>query len=129
MNVEVIEALQAVATERGLAVEDMLAALADALESAYKRMPDAHEFSWVTIDPDTMEFRVFAQNLDENGEPTGDEFDATPDEATWGRIAAQTTRQVMTQRIREVVRKCGVAFGSEYLELVIRKYYGCLARE
>ena len=104
MNVEVIEALQAVATERGLAVEDMLAALADALESAYKRMPDAHEFSWVTIDPDTMEFRVFAQNLDENGEPTGDEFDATPDETTWGRIAAQTTRQVMTQRIREVER-------------------------
>ena len=104
MNVEVIEALQAVATERGLAVEDMLAALADALESAYKRMPDAHEFSWVTIDPDTMEFRVFAQDLDENGEPTGDEFDATPDETTWGRIAAQTTRQVMTQRIREVER-------------------------
>ena len=104
MNVEVMEALQAVATERGLAVEDMLAALADALESAYKRMPDAHEFSWVTIDPDTVEFRVFAQNLDENGEPTGEEFDATPDETTWGRIAAQTTRQVMTQRIREVER-------------------------
>ena len=104
MNVEVMEALQAVATERGLAVEDMLAALADALESAYKRMPDAHEFSWVTIDPDTMEFRVFAQNLDENGEPTGEEFDTTPDETTWGRIAAQTTRQVMTQRIREVER-------------------------
>ena len=104
MNVEVIEALQAVATERGLAVEDMLAALADALESAYKRMPDAHEFSWVTIDPDTVEFRVFAQNLDENGEPTGEEFDTTPDETTWGRIAAQTTRQVMTQRIREVER-------------------------
>ena len=104
MNVEVMEALQAVATERGLAIEDMLAALADALESAYKRMPDAHEFSWVTIDPDTVEFRVFAQNLDENGEPTGEEFDATPDETTWGRIAAQTTRQVMTQRIREVER-------------------------
>ena len=104
MNVEVMEALQAVATERGLAIEDMLAALADALESAYKRMPDAHEFSWVTIDPDTMEFRVFAQNLDDNGEPTGEEFDTTPDETTWGRIAAQTTRQVMTQRIREVER-------------------------
>ena len=104
MSVEVMEALQAVATERGLAIEDMLAALADALESAYKRMPDAHEFSWVTIDPDTMEFRVFAQNLDENGEPTGEEFDTTPDETTWGRIAAQTTRQVMTQRIREVER-------------------------
>ena len=26
-------------------------ALADALESAYKRMPGAHEYAWVTIDP------------------------------------------------------------------------------
>ena len=65
-------------------------------------MPEAHEFSWVTIDPDSMEFRVFAQEIDENGEPTGEEFDVTPD--NFGRIAAQTTRQVMTQRIREVER-------------------------
>ena len=80
----------------------MLASLAEALESAYKRMPEAHEFSWVTIDPDSMEFRVFAQDIDENGEPTGEEFDVTPE--NFGRIAAQTTRQVMTQRIREVER-------------------------
>ena len=102
MNSEMLEALQAVASEKGITVEDMLAALADALESAYKRMPDAHEFSWVTIDPDSMEFRVFAQDIDENGEPEGEEFDVTPE--NFGRIAAQTTRQVMTQRIREVER-------------------------
>ena len=102
MNSEMLEALQAVASDKGITVEDMLAALADALESAYKRMPGAHEFSWVTIDPDSMEFRVFAQNIDENGEPTGEEFDVTPE--NFGRIAAQTTRQVMTQRIREVER-------------------------
>ena len=102
MNSEMLEALQAVASDKGITVEDMLAALADALESAYKRMPEAHEFSWVTIDPDSMEFRVFAQEIDENGEPTGEEFDVTPD--NFGRIAAQTTRQVMTQRIREVER-------------------------
>ena len=102
MNSEMLEALQAVASDKGITVEDMLAALADALESAYKRMPGAHEFSWVTIDPDSMEFRVFAQDIDENGEPTGEEFDVTPE--NFGRIAAQTTRQVMTQRIREVER-------------------------
>ena len=102
MNSEMLEALQAVASDKGITVEDMLAALADALESAYKRMPEAHEFSWVTIDPDSMEFRVFAQNIDENGEPTGEESDVTPE--NFGRIAAQTTRQVMTQRIREVER-------------------------
>ena len=54
MNSEMLEALQAVASDKGITVEDMLAALADALESAYKRMPGAHEFSWVTIDPDSM---------------------------------------------------------------------------
>ncbi|GIT47061.1 MAG: hypothetical protein Ct9H300mP12_16460 [Acidimicrobiales bacterium] len=31
---------------------------------------------WGTIDPDTMEFRVLAQDLDEEGEPTGDEFES-----------------------------------------------------
>ena len=103
MNQDMMEALQAVATERGLTIDTLFAALADALESAYKRRPDAWEYSWVTIDPDTMEFRVFAQELDEYGEPFGEEFEVTPDD--FGRIAAQTTRQVMSQRIREAERE------------------------
>ena len=32
-----------------------------------------------------------------------------------------------TRRIREVVQRCGVDFGSDYLEFVIRKYYGSTA--
>ena len=72
MNADMMEALQAVASERGLSIDTLFAALADALESAYKRRPDAWEYSWVTIDPDTMEFRVFAQELDdESGEVVG----------------------------------------------------------
>ncbi len=102
MNPEMMEALEALAIERGISVDMLFAALADALESAYKRTPGAEEFSWVTIDPDTMAIRVMAQNIDEEGEPEGDEFDVTPD--NFGRIAAQTARQVMTQRIREAER-------------------------
>ncbi|HCW00257.1 MAG TPA: transcription termination/antitermination protein NusA, partial [Acidimicrobiaceae bacterium] len=102
MNPDMMEALQALAMERGISIDALFAALADALESAYKRMPGAHEFSWVTIDPDTMEIRVLAQDLDEEGEPAGEEFDVTPD--GFGRIAAQTARQVMGQRIREAER-------------------------
>ena len=102
MNLEMLEALQALATDRGIPVDALFAALADALETAYKRTPGAHEYSWVTIDPDTMEIRVLAQDLDEEGEPVGGEFDVTPD--GFGRIAAQTARQVMTQRIREAER-------------------------
>jgi len=103
MNAEMMEALQALATERGISVDTLFAALADALETAYKRMDGAYEYSWVTIDPDSMDIRVFAQELDEDGEPLGEEFDVTPDD--FGRIAAQAARQVMTQRIREAERE------------------------
>ncbi|MFN3217612.1 MAG: transcription termination factor NusA [Acidimicrobiales bacterium] len=103
MNSEMMEALQALAADKGISVDTLFAALADALESAYKRMPDAHEYAWVTIDPDSMDIRVLAQELDEDGEPMGDEFDVTPD--NFGRIAAQTAKQVMMQRIREAERE------------------------
>lgn len=103
MNADMMEALQSLAAERGITVDALFSALADALESAYKRIPGAHEYAWVTIDPTTMDFRVFAQDLDEYGEPVGEEFEVTPDD--FGRIAAQTARQVITQRIREAERE------------------------
>ncbi|MDE0804424.1 MAG: transcription termination factor NusA [Acidimicrobiales bacterium] len=101
---DMFDALQALAAEKGISVDTLMAALADALESAYKRMPEAYEYAWVTIDPGTFDIRVFAQELDEiEGTPIGDEFDVTPED--FGRIAAQTARQVMTQRIREAERE------------------------
>ena len=42
-NEDMMEALRAVASERGISPETLMGALADALESAYKRMPDAYE--------------------------------------------------------------------------------------
>jgi transcription termination/antitermination protein NusA len=100
---EMMEALQALAAEKGISVDTLMAALADALESAYKRMPGAHEYAWVTIDPSDFDIRVYAQEIDEDGEPYGPELDVTPKD--FGRIAAQTARQVMTQRIREAERE------------------------
>jgi N utilization substance protein A len=102
-NFDMMEALSALATERGISPDALMRALADALESAYKRMPDAYEYAWVSIDPDSGEFRVFAQEVDEDGEPYGEEMDVTP--ADFGRIAAQTAKQVMTQRLREIDRE------------------------
>jgi N utilization substance protein A len=102
-NPDMMEALQALAADKGISVDTLFRALADALESAYKRMPNAYEYSWVTIDPDTFEIRVHAQELDEEGEPMGGELDVTP--ADFGRIAAQTAKQVMMQRIREAERE------------------------
>ena len=94
--------MEALAAERGISVEKLYEALADALEMAYKRMPGSHEYAWVAIDPETAEIRVLMQELDEDGEPYGDEYDVTPED--FGRIAAQTARQVMTHRIREAER-------------------------
>jgi transcription termination/antitermination protein NusA len=103
MNPDMMEALQALAQDKGITVDTLFAALADALETAYKRMPGAHEYAWVTIDPVSGEIRVFAQELDDDGEPVGDELDVTP--TNFGRIAAQTAKQVMMQRIREAERE------------------------
>jgi len=102
-NIDMMEAIQTLAAEKGISVETLFAALADALESAYKRMPDAHEYSWVTIDPETFEIRVLARELDLDEEPSGPEIDVTPTD--FGRIAAQTAKQVMLQRIREAERE------------------------
>ncbi|MCU0268327.1 MAG: transcription termination factor NusA [Acidimicrobiales bacterium] len=102
-NPELMDALAALAADKGVSVDTLFQALADALDSAYKRMPGAKDFAWVTIDPDTGEIRVMAQELDDEGEPVGEEIDVTP--ADFGRIAAQTARQVMSQRIREAERE------------------------
>ncbi|MEI2698032.1 MAG: transcription termination factor NusA [Microthrixaceae bacterium] len=103
MNPEMMEALQMLAADRGISVDTLFSALAEALEAAYKKQPDAKEFAWVNIDTETGEIRVFAQDLDEDAIPYGPEMDVTPDD--FGRIAATTTRQVMTQRIREAERE------------------------
>ena len=100
-NFEFMEALQLVAREKGIAVETLLDALANALVAAYKRMPDPAEEAVVTIDPETMEIRVYGQELDEDGTVVR-EWDDTPE--NFGRIAAQTAKQVIFQRIREAER-------------------------
>ena len=55
----------------------------------------------VTIDPESGEIRVYGQELDEDGNVTR-EWDDTPND--FGRIAAQTAKQVILQRIREAER-------------------------
>lgn len=102
MNPEMMEALQALAVDRQISVETLFSALAEALAAAYQKRPGAYQYSWVDIDTETGEIRVIAQEVDEDGEPFGEEMDVTPDD--FGRIAAQTTRQVMGQRIRQAER-------------------------
>ncbi len=100
-NTEMMQALKAVAQDRGVDEIVLLQALADALVTAYKRFPESAEEAEVVIDPDTGDIRVMAQELDEDYNIIR-EWDDTPE--NFGRIAAQTAKQVITQRIREVER-------------------------
>ena len=101
MNSDMMEALYTIEREKGISVEIMLEALANALVTAYKRMPDAAEEALVEIDIETGDIHVIAQELDEEGQVVK-EWDDTPDD--FGRIAAQTAKQVILQRIREAER-------------------------
>ena len=103
-NADMLDAMKQIAELRGIPVQTLFEALANALETAYKRMPGAWENSWVDIDPDTGEYHIWAQELDQDGAPLGQEFEVEKDEAAFGRIAAQAAKQVMSQRVREAER-------------------------
>lgn len=98
----VLDALDLVARERGVTVDTILDAIANALVSAYKRSPGAAEEARVTIDPDDGDITVYAQELDDDGNVIR-EWEDTP--ADFGRIAAQTAKQVMQQRLRDAKRE------------------------
>jgi N utilization substance protein A len=139
---EIVEALHGLEQEKGIDAETLMAALEDALLSAYKKSPGAAKYARVDLDRDTADFRVFElilppeleekllaqvaeeqeQTIDpETGElrepeepeldpeilePYRDQIkahDVTPDD--FGRIAAQTAKQVILQRIREAERQ------------------------
>ncbi len=102
-TVEIREALEAVAQAKNMTVETLLEALAQAMLAAYKRMPESSEEAEVRIDADTFEIRIMAQVLDDEGNVVS-EKDDTPGEGFTGRVMAQTVKQVMSQRIREVER-------------------------
>jgi len=138
---EIVDAIKVLEQEKGLDSEILMAALEDALLSAYKKSPGSAKYARVDLDRETADFRVFELILPaeleekllaevaENQEPeidpaTGEmrepeepeldpeilapyedqieSHDVTPD--NFGRIAAQTAKQVVLQRIREAER-------------------------
>ena len=100
-NVDMAEAVRMLAADKGITVETLLQVLADALVTAYKRRPGSADEAEVQIDADTMEIRVTGYDIDEDGNWINGRDDTPQD---MGRIAAQTFRQVLNQRIREAER-------------------------
>lgn len=101
MNESFMEELEVLEREKGVPKATILDALANALVSAYKRIPGAAEEARVTIDWESGEIRVYGQELDEDGNVTR-EWEDTPDD--FGRIGAQTAKQVILQRLRDAKR-------------------------
>ncbi len=102
IDYQVMEALELLERERGVPVETILDALANALVSAYKRTAGNAEEARVTIDPESGDIRVFGQLLDEEGAVIR-EWEEKSQE--FGRIAAQTAKQVIAQRLRIAKRE------------------------
>ncbi|MBA4542310.1 MULTISPECIES: transcription termination factor NusA [Thermoactinomyces] len=123
MNAEFIEALEQLEKEKGISKDILIEAIEAALISGYKRNFHSAQNVRVDINRQSGEVRVFARKtvveevLDSRLEISQDaareidpnyqlgdivEIEVTP--ADFGRIAAQTAKQVVTQRIREAER-------------------------
>ena len=97
-----MEALETIERDRGIPKEVIFDALANAFVTAYKRQSNAAEEAVVSIDPDSGEVWVYAQELDEDGNVIR-EWDDTPKD--FGRIAAQNAKQAIQQSIRDYERE------------------------
>ena len=129
MNIEVIRAAEALAKEKGISQDVLFGAIEEALKSAYRknfRKVSATSTSQnvdVMIDRSTGAVQVFARKIvvedveDDSQEISlveaqriqpsyqpGDivQVEITPQD--FGRVAAQTAKQVIVQRIREAER-------------------------
>lgn len=118
MNKETIEALRQIEKEKSIPFDTLIEALEDALHSAYQKTPHAVPFSEVSIDRDSGQIHVFELIFPPGHEPAvqdeeteidtsmAERAEITPED--FGRIAAQTAKQVIYQRIREAEQ--GIVF-------------------
>ncbi len=145
MNADFIEALDQLERERGISSAVLIEAIEAALISAYKRNFSSAQNVRVEIDRLSGNILVFARKtvVESSQDPRleisldaamemnpnyrlGDivELEVTPRE--FGRIAAQTAKQVVTQRIREAER--GIIY-TAYADLEEDIVSGVIARQ
>src|ERR687896_106709 len=103
-----MDSLRELERERGISFDTLVEAIEKALASAYLRMTNADETrgARAVVDPDSGDVTVYAQDIEvdlETEEVTVlKEWEDTPED--FGRIAAQTAKQVILQRLREAER-------------------------
>ena len=103
-------ALNQVATERGISVSDVLSSIELAIVAAYKKeYPEKIEEIKAIVNKDTGEAKIFESDKDIT--PPG-----------FGRIAAQTAKQVILQRIREAEKQAILTDYSAKVDLRLGTY-------
>ncbi len=134
---DILTQLQQIAQERDLPVEDLLTEIEEALAAAYKKYVGANGEVSVTIDPKegwscSIEKEIVGVVTDHNfqmaltearkREPdaeVGDFIAVKVDPDRFGRIAAQTFKQVLTQKLREAeIRQVNDVFHEKIGDIV-----------
>ncbi len=113
MNQDLIQALKELEREKGIPFDTILAGLEDALASAYKSYKRQHDPELeeettgvrATMDPESGEMRVWVQVLDEETQDVISEAEEKVPQDFMGRIAAQTAKQVIYQKLRDAERE------------------------
>jgi N utilization substance protein A len=113
VNQELIQALRELEREKGIAFDTILTGLEEALASAYlayKRQHDPELDDLTTgvrlqLDPESGEMRVWMQELDEETQEVLSEKEEEVPADVMGRIAAQTAKQVIYQKLRDAERE------------------------
>jgi N utilization substance protein A len=113
VNQELIQALKELEREKGIPFQTILSGLEEALASAYKSYKRQHDpeldeettGARVQLDTESGEMRAWMQELEEEtGEVLSEkEEEVSPD--FLGRIAAQTAKQVIYQKLRDAERE------------------------
>jgi len=106
VNKQLIAALVELEREKGIKMDTIIEALEIALSAAYKKNYQVEYECRIDIDTKTGEIKVY--KIIEDTENEGKEIDVTEIDVTpdnFGRIAAQTAKQVIRQRMKEAERE------------------------
>ncbi|QZE24823.1 transcription termination factor NusA [Brevibacterium casei] len=94
-----LDVLRVIEREREIPFDTLIELIEQALFLAYQKTEGAWPDARAELDKSTGGVRIWAVEFDNDDNPIG-EFDDTP--SGFGRIAAQTARQVIHQRLRDV---------------------------
>lgn len=93
-----MSALRLVEAEKGMDLDSLVSTVEEALLKAYRNQSGVKAPARVDVDRKTGEVKVFVTELDDEGEPLGEE-EVTPED--FGRTAAATVKSVIIQRFQE----------------------------